>query len=66
MPMSGKKMLKLYYAQGWKFLRWGGKRSHVIVGKGTDRETIPMHDELATGTEADLLKHLRKASAQTD
>ncbi len=60
MPMSGKKMLKLYYEHGWKFLRWGGKKSHVIVGKGTDRETIPMHDELAKGTEADLLKHLRK------
>lgn len=44
MPMSGKDMLKRYLSEGWIVLRQKG--SHVIVGKGTERETIPMHKEL--------------------
>ncbi len=56
MPMSGKQMLKLYRAHGWVELRQKG--SHVIVGKGTDRETIPMHKELKSGLEKKLKKHL--------
>lgn len=56
MPMSGKQMLKEYEKQGWTVLRQKG--SHVIVGKGTERETIPMHKELKTGLEKTLLKRL--------
>lgn len=37
MPMSGKQMLTEYERQGWTVLRQKG--SHVIVGKGTERET---------------------------
>ena len=48
MPMSGKDMLKEYEKKGWKFLR-RGKGDHIIVGKGTDRESIPMHKELKKG-----------------
>ena len=33
--------------------------SHVKVGKGVDREVIPMHRELKRGLERKLLKHLR-------
>jgi len=56
MPLSGKEMLKLYEKQGWKRLRQKG--SNVIVGKGDNRETIPMHKELKRGLEAKLLKRL--------
>jgi predicted RNA binding protein YcfA (HicA-like mRNA interferase family) len=55
-PISGKEMLKRYLKAGWKFLRQKG--SHVIIGKGEDRETIPMHNELKKGLEKKLLKHL--------
>lgn len=56
MPFSGKEMLKLYEKNGWIALRQNG--SHVIVGKGTERETIPMHKELKTGLERKLLKRI--------
>jgi predicted RNA binding protein YcfA (HicA-like mRNA interferase family) len=59
MPMSGKDMLKLYENAGWRALRQQG--SHVIVGKGGDRQTIPMHRELKKGLERALLKTLIKA-----
>ena len=58
MPMSGKQMLKLFIADGWNRLRRRG--SHVVVGKGTLRETIPMHKELKKGLESALLKRLSK------
>jgi predicted RNA binding protein YcfA (HicA-like mRNA interferase family) len=58
MPLSGKEMLKRYLSCGWVVLRQVG--SHVIVGKGVDRETIPMHRELKKGLEAKLLKRLKK------
>lgn len=51
-------MLKLYEQQGWVFLRQKG--SHVIVGKGSQRETIPMHKELKKGLEQKLLKKLKE------
>ena len=57
MPMSGKEMLVLYKKQSWKLLREKG--SHMIVGKDSDRETIPDHKELAKGIESKLLKHLK-------
>lgn len=56
MPMSGKEMLKKFEKDGWAFIRQNG--SHVIVGKGGERETIPMHKELKKGTERALLKRL--------
>ncbi|MCR1795746.1 type II toxin-antitoxin system HicA family toxin [Leptospira sp. id769339] len=52
-------MLKLYEKEGWEVLRQKG--SHVMVGKGIDRETIPMHKELKKCLEAALLKHLRES-----
>ncbi|MEK7431880.1 MAG: type II toxin-antitoxin system HicA family toxin [Cyanobacteriota bacterium] len=56
MPKSGKELLKLYEKEGWELLRKRG--SHFIVGKGTERETIPMHKELKKGLEQYLLKRL--------
>lgn len=58
MPLSGKEMLKLYLANGWVVLRQKG--SHVFIGKGKLRQTIPMHRELKIGTEQNLLKKLRE------
>lgn len=56
MPKSGKEVLKMYEEKGWSLLRQKG--SHAIVGKGTERETIPMHKELKTGLEKKLLKRI--------
>ena len=56
MPKSGKEVLKLYEEKGWLFLRQKG--SPVIMGKGTERETIPLHKELKTGLEKKLLKRI--------
>jgi predicted RNA binding protein YcfA (HicA-like mRNA interferase family) len=56
MPMSGKAMKRLFELHGWRALRQGG--SHVIMGKGELRETIPMHRELKKGLEQALLKRL--------
>ncbi len=60
MPISGKEMKKLYERAGWIFLRQSG--SHVAMGKGALRETIPMHRELKKGTEQKLLKRLKRTS----
>ena len=56
MPKSGKEVLKLYEKHGWKILRQKG--SHVQVGKGQERETIPLHRELKKGLEQSLLKRI--------
>lgn len=56
MPLSGEEMLKLFLSAGWIVLRQRG--SHLIVGKGSMRETIPMHKELKKGLEASLKKRL--------
>lgn len=58
MPISGKEMLRLFKENGWKILRQQG--SHVIVGKGNLRETIPIHgnQDLKKGLEKKLLKRL--------
>jgi predicted RNA binding protein YcfA (HicA-like mRNA interferase family) len=58
MPLSGKEMLALYLKHGWIILRQKG--SHVIVGKGLLRETIPIHanQDLKRGLEKALLKRL--------
>lgn len=51
-------MLRLYEQAGWFILRQKG--SHIIIGKGLERETIPMHRELKKGLEKSLLKRLEK------
>jgi len=51
-------MLKLYKKAGWAVI--ARKGSHIKVGKGSLRETIPMHKELARGLEKFLLKRLEK------
>ncbi len=58
MPRSGKDMLKQYLGEGWEKLRQKG--SHVTVGKGKMRVTIPMHKELKKGLEKALEKKLKK------
>ena len=60
MPISGKAMLKLFLKEGWVLLRQ--KSSHMIIGKGTMRETIPDHRELAKGLEIKLRKRLKKGT----
>lgn len=58
MPISGKEMLKRFLENGWKILRQKG--SHVLLGKGNLRETIPIHgnQDLKLGLEKKLLKRL--------
>jgi len=56
MPLSGKAMVRLYEYHGWIVLRQKG--SHVQMGKGHERETIPLHRELKKGSEIKLLKRL--------
>ncbi len=56
MPKSGFEMARLYEQQGWVVLRQKG--SHVQMGKGSQRETIPLHRELKKGLERKLLKRL--------
>ena len=51
-------MLKRFRKSGWVVLARRG--SHVKVGKGALRETIPMHAELKRGLELRLLKRLRE------
>ncbi|NPV02155.1 MAG: type II toxin-antitoxin system HicA family toxin [Brevinematales bacterium] len=51
-------MLDLFLKNGWKKLRQEG--SHVQVGKGKKRETIPLHKELKKGLEAKLKKRLKE------
>lgn len=61
MPKSGQEVLNLYLQAGWVRLKSkSGKSgsSHVKVGKGSERETIPMHRELAKGLERKLLKRI--------
>jgi len=55
-PLSGEEMLRRYLREGWRVLRQKG--SHVIVGKNSLRETIPLHRELKKGLESALLKRL--------
>lgn len=56
MPLSGKEMIRLFLNHGWVILRQRG--SHVQMGKGSERETIPSHKELKKGLERKLLKRL--------
>lgn len=63
MPLSGREMLRLFLDNGWEKIKSKSGRSgssHVKVGKDGERETIPMHDELAVGLEKKLLKRLRR------
>jgi predicted RNA binding protein YcfA (HicA-like mRNA interferase family) len=56
MPLSGKEMLQQFKKAGW--IEISQKGSHVKIGKGNLRETIPMHNELRKGLEQKLLKRL--------
>jgi len=56
-PLSGKELVRLFEKEGWIVLRQKG--SHVIMGRGSERETIPMHRELKRGLEQKLLKRLK-------
>lgn len=56
MPLSGKEMVRIFERNEWAVLRQRG--SHVQLGKGSMRETIPMHGELKKGLERRLLKRL--------
>jgi len=58
MPKNGEEVLKLFKKAGWSVM--ARKGSHVKMGKGSLRETIPMHKELAKGLEQYLLKRLEK------
>jgi predicted RNA binding protein YcfA (HicA-like mRNA interferase family) len=58
MPLSGKKMLKLYLEAGWLKEKQNAT-SHVKVKKGSNIEIIPMHKELRKGLESKLLKKLK-------
>ena len=60
MPISGKEMVKKYQDQDWIVLRQRG--SHIILGRGQERETIPDHRELKKGLEKKLLKRLKERS----
>jgi predicted RNA binding protein YcfA (HicA-like mRNA interferase family) len=53
-------MLRKFLQNGWEIL-WQ-KSSHVRVGKGEHRETIPVHGnkDLKKGTEMALLKKLEE------
>ena len=57
MPISGKDMVKLFEARGWKVIRQKG--SHITMAKGADRATIPNHRELKKGTEHSIRKKLK-------
>jgi len=61
MPSTGKELCRLLETAGWNKLRQKG--SHVIFEfpEMNLRETIPMHDELAPGTEHQILKSLKKS-----
>ena len=58
MPLSGLEVLKLYLNQGWVIIHRKG--SHVKIGKGPLRETIPLHRELGMGLQRKLLKRLEE------
>ena len=56
--VSGEEMLKLYRKAGWVIVHRKG--SHVKVGKGNLRETIPLHKELKRRLERALFKRIEQ------
>ncbi|MGC9367853.1 MAG: type II toxin-antitoxin system HicA family toxin [bacterium] len=58
MQISGKDIIKLFKKAGWNKLRQKG--SHVIMGKGNKRISIPLHNELNKGLEHRLRKVLKE------
>ena len=56
MPLSGKELIKLLHANGWRLERIKG--SHHIMARGSERLTVPVHanKSLGKGLEARLLK----------
>lgn len=61
MPITGKKMLRLFLKSGWEEDRITG--SHHIVKKGNKTVVIPVHaKDLAKGLEQKLKKILEEES----
>ena len=58
MPSRGAEVLTLYLKAGWVVIHRKG--SHVKIGKGLIRETIPLHRELGMGIQRKLLKRLEE------
>jgi predicted RNA binding protein YcfA (HicA-like mRNA interferase family) len=58
MPVSGKDLVREFVEQGWKRKRQNG--SHVVLGNGTRRVSIPCHnnEDLPKGLEMKLRKKL--------
>jgi predicted RNA binding protein YcfA (HicA-like mRNA interferase family) len=56
MSLSGKEILRQFKKAGW--IEISQKGSHIKIGKGNLRETIPVHKELKKGLEQKLLKKL--------
>lgn len=52
--LSGKEVIDLLVGIGFKVVRQRG--SHVSLQKGTYQTVVPLHDELARGTLAGILK----------
>ena len=53
-PVSGKQMVRVFRKIGYTVVRQKG--SHIIMEKGEDLLVIPNHDQVAKGTERDLIK----------
>lgn len=62
MPISGKEMAKRFMKIGFEVVKGGGKGSHIKLIKGKVTVIIPGHKELKKGTEAFLLKQLKRNS----
>ena len=52
--LSGKDAVRVLEQFGFTVRRQHG--SHVVLAKGTRRAVVPLHDELARGTVASILK----------
>ncbi len=60
MPVSGKKMVKLFKKAGWRLDHING--NHHIMKKGIVTQVIPVHknNDLPNGLERKLLKELKR------
>jgi len=59
MPLSGKKMAKLFEKNGYVKVK-GGKGSHMKYRKEEKTAIIPNHKELKKGLEKALFKFLKE------
>jgi predicted RNA binding protein YcfA (HicA-like mRNA interferase family) len=53
-PISGSELIKVLQRAGFEVIRQRG--SHVSLSKGEYRTVVPLHDEIAPGTLADILR----------